>query len=225
MSIVADGVIEYVTDNVGVEGRETFQITALAEGGRLLRAHSEMYNDQLIRNTLLTVDESWRPLSAQLHLIVHDTYVGAGQYRFADDHVRLDAHTAARGYESLCENLSERTPAFVGHAVQNDAWLYAALAEQERDGDVLPLDRVVISSRLPNGGDGPALLFSDQLHRYLGDETIETSAGRFDTGHYEFLVSDKPPIHYWVTGTDYLLVRARWDLLRQTYELVSLNRR
>ena len=44
------------------------------------------------------------------------------------------------------------------------------------------------------------------------------------TRHYEFLLKDRPSIHYWVTGPDYLLVRARWDLLKQSYELVSLER-
>ena len=217
------GTIEYVTDDVGVEGRETFEIQQFRSGERLLRAHSEMFNDRLTRDTLLTVNENWEPQLAQLHLMIDDTFVGAGQYRFEPNRVRFDGHLADEGFVSDTRALAAPAPAFVGHAVQNDAWLYAALEQRPRDAADAQLNGVVLSSRLPNGGDGPALKFSDQRHRYIADEEIETRAGRFDTQHYEFLLEGRPSIHYWVTGPDFVFVRARWDLLRQSYELVELH--
>ena len=218
------GTIEYITDGVGLEGRETFEITRFTGGGRLLRARSEMFNDRLVRDTLLTVNEKWEPQVAQLHLMLNDAHAGAGQYCFEPSVVRFDGHLANDGFVSDSRVLTRPAPAFAGHAVQNDAWLYAALEHVRRGAAEANLDGVVLSSRLPNGGDGPALKFSDQRHRYIGDEVIETRAGRFETRHYEFLLADRPSIHYWITGPDFLFVRARWDLLRQTYDLVELHR-
>ena len=225
MNFQISGTIDYITDGVGVEGRETFQVTRFPDGGRLLRAHSEMFNDRLTRDTLLTVNDRWEPQLAQLHLMLDNRYTGAGQYRFEQNAVRFDGHLADEGFVSDRRELASPAPAFAGHAVQNDAWLYAALEQHRADADHANLDGVVLSSRLPNGGDGPALKFSDQRHRFVGEEVVETPAGRFDTQHYEFLLADRPSIHYWISGPDFVFVRARWDLLRQTYELVDIDTR
>ena len=216
------GVIDYITDGVGVEGSESFRILRFPDGTRMLRAHSEMYNDSLVRETLLTVNEAWQPQTAQMLLMLNDRYVGAGQYTFSSDEVQLHRHTTEGGSQDHRESI--QAPAFGGHAVQNDAWLFAASDRQRNDDAETLLENVVISSRLPNGADGPALLLSNQRHVFVGNEDVETKAGRFATRHYEFRFDDKPPIHYWISGEDYVLVRARWDLLKQTYDLVSLTR-
>lgn len=52
---------------------------------------------------------------------------------------------------------------------------------------------------------------------------MRTRAGSFDVRHYEFLFEHWPSIHYWISSNDYLLVQCRWDLLKQTYELVRLD--
>ncbi len=59
--------------------------------------------------------------------------------------------------------------------------------------------------------------------KYIGDERIDVTAGGFRTRHFQFLVADKPPIEIWATGEDFIPVRMRWDLLRQSYELVELT--
>ena len=32
-----------------------------------------------------------------------------------------------------------------------------------------------------------------------------------------------PPLEFWVAGSDFLLLRLRWDLLETTYDLVALD--
>ena len=122
----------------------------------------------------------------------------------------------------VSDSANVRVPAFGGHALQNDAWMLAAADRAAGDEVDRHLGNVLITSRLPNGADGPALLLSDHHYRYLGAETVETPAGRFATRYFEFLLEDRPSIHYWLHGEDYLLIRCRWDLLRQSYELVEL---
>ena len=216
------GELEYITDGIGVEGRERFEITCLDDGRRTLCAVSEMTNDNIVRHTLLAVDEQWRPVSAQLHL-TRDKYTGSGSYLFDKNGVHFLGRNTQSGVVSQTRDLASPVRAFGGHAIQNDAWLYGAFDQWRKRACDAILPNTVVSSHASNGGDGPDLIFTDQHHRFLGEEMITTAAGEFETRRYEFVFEDRPSIQYWVTGQDYVIVRCRWDLLNQTYDLVRLE--
>lgn len=92
-----------------------------------------------------------------------------------------------------------------------------------RGSDWVTLEAVPVSSKLPNGADGPAVILSQQRHRFVAEETVSTPAGRFVTRHYEFGFPERPSIHYWIRPQDYLLVKCRWDYLKQSYLLTRLD--
>jgi hypothetical protein len=217
------GRIEYNTDGAGLMGFEEFRITLHTDGSRVLRAYCEMFNDRLIRDVHVAVDAAWSPRTAFVELRLDDRLVGSGHYTFGDDTVELQRITATAGREVLSRPLPGMAPTFGSHSLQNDAWMYAAFDALRGSRQEAVMENAVVCSRLPNGGDGPGLHLSTQHHRYVGDEPVTTPAGRFDCRHYEFLFEQWPPIHYWVHGDDYLLVRCRWDLFNQTYELAKLR--
>ncbi|MDX1516942.1 MAG: hypothetical protein R3288_08895 [Woeseiaceae bacterium] len=217
----SSGTIRYQTDGSGPDGIERFQITRFANGRRQLSAVSELWNDRLVRDTFLSVDEHFRPELAHVHLAIGGEPVGAAQYRIDGDRVTFTAHSTDTGPQSA--QMTKPVTAFGGHALQNDAWMMAAADRRAGDRVDRVAECVLVTSHLPNGGDGPALEFSRHRYRFLGCETLDAAAGRFETRHFEFLLDDRPPIHYWTAGPDYLLVRARWDLLRQSYELVEFT--
>lgn len=216
------GRIEYVTDGVGVRGHEQFRLLRHADGGRTLRASCEMYDEQLLRDVYLNVDESYRPQCAHISLWLEQQFVGSGHYVFEPDAVSLHRTTAV-GPEVTTTRLRSRAVTFASHAVQNDAWLYPAVDAARTADEWVTLDAVPVSSKLPNGADGPAVILSQQRHRFVSEETVSTAAGRFETHHYEFGFSDRPSIHYWVRPQDYLLVKCRWDFLKQSYVLTELE--
>ena len=213
------GTIEYRTDGVGVDGIERFQITHFDSGLRSLRATSELHGDSLVRETLLTVDGAYRPQRACIALTIAGKPAGSGQYRMSRQGTSFRSGAAPAGSGI---DVDVDAAAFGGHALQNDAWMLAAADVRCGDARDRHLDNVVVTSHLPNGADGPDLLFSNHHYRYIGNETVDVPAGRFATRHFEFLLPDKPSIHYWLSGGDYLLVRCRWELLQQSYELVEL---
>lgn len=217
------GRLDYITDDIGLTGFEEFRITTHGDGSRVLRAYCEMFNDRLIRDVHLSVDAGWRPKTAFVELRIDDQFVGSGHYAFGDTTAELQRITAIAGHEVLNHPLPGAAPSFGSHSVQNDAWMYAAFDAQRGGRQEAVMENTVICSRLPNGGDGPDLHLSAQHHRYLANESVTTPAGSFDCRHYQFLFEQWPPIHYWVHGDDYLLVRCRWDLFSQTYELVELS--
>lgn len=217
------GVMHYVTDELGPTGREQLNITRHNDGRRILRAQCEMYDRGLMRNVTLVVDDQWRPRSAHVQLQLDNGYHGECHYVFEANRVWLQGQHG--GNAPFRESLEQPRPATFGsHSVQNDAWMYGAFDRVRGPSARAALKDVPITSRKPDGSDGPAWHLSRHEHLYLGEEQVQTEAGSFMTRHYEFLLKDRPSIHYWVTGPDYLLVRARWDLLKQSYELVSLER-
>lgn len=217
------GRILYTTDGKGPEGFEDFSVSRASDGTRTLTAHCEMHNDGLLRDVVLRVGDGFSPEHAFVSVSVDGRFVGAGLYDFRGPRVTLDRLTP-HGRERLQRRATAATiTAFGSHSVQNDAWLYASFDAARGDATESTLDNAVISSRLSNGGDGPALLFSSQRHRFLGEETVTVGAGTFACRRYQFLFEEWPAIDYWVHSEDYLLVRCRWDHLSQTYELVELD--
>lgn len=217
------GRILYKTDGKGLEGFEDFLVCNSPTGGRRLSAHCEMHNDGLLRDVVLGVDDRFAPTHAFVSLSVQDRFVGAGLYDFRGAAVTLDRLTATGSSERQERATSRPVTAFGSHSVQNDAWLYGSFDAVRGDAHECSLEDTVISSRLANGGDGPSLLFSTQHHRFLGEETVTVEAGTFDCRHYQFVFERWPAIDYWIYGEDYLLVRCRWDHLKQTYELAELQ--
>lgn len=217
------GTIEYVTDKQGPQGWEQFMITPNPDGSRHLRAVCHMADSKLLRDVFLSVDKHWRPQDAHVHLRLADQFHGASHYVFSEDMVRVQTHSAKDGYHVQKIRLDRPAQAFGSHALQNDAWTYGAVDQIRMGNHPQVLDAVPVTSKLPNGGDGPNIIFSRQKHRYVGEEEITVAAGTFLTRHYEFLFDQWPPIHYWLCGEHYLLIQCRWDHLNQTYQLVSLD--
>ena len=217
------GRIDYVTDNQGLKGLEHFSITHHHDGTRRLRAQCEMFDDQLLRDVFLCVDDAWRPILAHVNLMVSGQFVGSSHYVFSEDMARVQSYSVADGYHVQKTKLVRPPPSFGSHAVQNDAWFYGAFDQIRMGTHPGFLEDVPVTSKLPNGGDGPGITFSKQQHRFVGQETVKVPAGEFDTRHYEFMFDHWPSIHYWVAGDDYLLVRCRWDHLQQSYELSQLE--
>ena len=70
------------------------------------------------------------------------------------------------------------------------------------------------------------LSFTDIDVEFCESETITTPAGTFDTVHvknYNRRRGRAHQVEIWVWSDDFVPVRARWDLLGQTYELVELE--
>jgi len=55
------GRIDYITDDVGVMGREWFTHSIHSDGARTMRALTEMDDDDLMRDVTFSVDANWIP--------------------------------------------------------------------------------------------------------------------------------------------------------------------
>ena len=221
------GKIVYRTDGKGEEGREFFSVTVQPDGSRTLRALCEMDNDELLRDVVLSLDGAWRPLDAFVSLTIRSEFQGSAWFRFANGFVDCESFTRDTGRLSQRMATPMWPPSFGGHPVCCDTW-HAKAAALCRDGDApnQAVEGIAMSSPLPNGGSGPMLSFTDVDIEFCGSETITTPAGTFDTVHvknYNRRRGRAHQVEIWAWSDDFVPVRARWDLLGQTYELVELE--
>ena len=217
------GKMLYLTDGVGEMGREWFHVTIQPDGTRTMRATCEMDDDRLLRDVVLTVDNDWYPIDAFVRLSIEEKLVGSSWFHFTENAAECQGFTTQEGRVTQHYNTQGRTGFFGAHQLHGDAWACATL---KRDLALPTPAPNFSSSHLPNGGSGPTLVPTPSefvVRKYIGTEQIEVPAGSFDTKHFQFFVADNPPIDVWTLGSDFVPVKLRWDLLKQSYDLVELE--
>ncbi|MDX2143876.1 MAG: hypothetical protein SFV19_11020 [Rhodospirillaceae bacterium] len=219
------GKVSYITDGVGEMGREWFHVTIQPDGSRTMRAVCEMDDDRLLRDVVMSVNADWQPTDTFVRLTIEEKFFGSSWFRFTDTQAECQGYTVKEGRIDQVFDTPERTASFGTHPVHSDAWGLAEF-KTRTPGEIAPRRGPVFSSsHLPNGGSGPYLMPSPGVitRKYIGLENIEVKAGTFKGAHFQMLFDKYPPIDIWATPVDCIPIRLRWDLLKQTYDLVELS--
>jgi hypothetical protein len=219
------GKVSYITDGKGEMGREMFYVTIQPDGTRTLRATCEMDDDRLLRDVVMTVNKDWQPTDAFVRLTIEEKFFGSSWFRFSETIAECQGCTVKEGRIDQAFETPERTRSFGTHPVHGDAWGLMNF-EARSPGEIVTGEGVSFSSsHLPNGGSGPYLMPSANYikRKYIGLEDIEVPAGKFNAAHFQMLFDQYPPIDIWATPEDCIPIRLRWDLLKQTYDLVELS--
>ena len=224
------GRIDYITDNVGVEGQEWFTPTVPTDGRRTMRAYVEMHDDHLIRDVTFSVDEKWKPLDCFVRLTIHDRFQGSAWFRFTDTMVECETFTVDAGRISQTWPVKGHIPMFVSHATACDAW-GNALFDKSRKGETQTIYPRLASSPLGNGGSGPLIgpsttvtpIASTLNLDYVGEEDLTVPAGTFKCDRIILNKGLIPRFEIWTTGPDYIPVQLRYDRLKQYYKLAELK--
>lgn len=219
------GKVLYLTDGKGEMGREMFYVTIQPDGTRTMRAVCEMDDDRLLRDVVITVDKKWQPIDAYVRLTIEEKFYGGSWFRFSDKVAECQGFTAKDGRIVQHFDTLTRTRGFGTHPVHGDAWGLARITDRTPGAVTKDSSVSFSSSHLPNGGSGPYLMPSTGrvAQRYVGREQLRVPAGTFTVEHFQALFNDYPPIDIWATPEDCIPVRLRWDLLKQTYDLVELS--
>jgi hypothetical protein len=215
------GTVRYMT-GARENGRETFSVTVQPDGLRTMRVQCEMDDDRLLRDVTITVDATWRPVTAFVQLTIAERLVGATWYRFSAEAAIAEGFTAGEGRISQRFALTRPADAFVAHPIHGDAWNLARLRAAGGRAVGTP---DFASSLLPNGGSGPTLVpFPKDYLAFamVGGETVKTPAGSFAAEHFTMTVVPKKKVmDVWAFGEDCIPVRMATE--GRTYELVDLS--
>jgi hypothetical protein len=237
------GRIAYTSRKPGREGQprgdERFTITVHGDGSRTLRATCEIWDPPtVLRDVTLTLGPDHAPRDAFVRLTVDDRFVGSSWFLFGEHAAICEGLTRAEGRLSQRLPLPRRAPAFAAHPIQSDAWLTRLAPDAPAAGPAPPQTGILMPSVDHRGATGPMLATHPGLgFRFVGRETVEVPAGRFDALHYRFVEGNEdeaqsrnapgehPPYDLWCTADDerILLRSISTGYMQTQYELVSLE--
>ena len=229
------GTIRYTSnkpERLGQErGREHFLITEQAEGVRVVHAHCEIHDaPSVVRDVMLAIDVTGRPIDASVRLTVGDRYEGSGWFRFTDRVAEGETHNRTAGRNSQRIELAAPIAALGAHPICGDALMLRLYDLQQGPGRQF-FPNLMLTSPDHRGATGPALFALGFGLEFVGHEHVTVAAGSFDALHFRFvdtaggLPQEHPPYDVWCTADgDYVYLKGGVGGYMQTrYELVDVS--
>ena len=177
--------INYLTSDGKKRGQEICTLTSHIDGHKTIRARSEIFDSEVLRDIIYSVDHKFKPLDALIRVSVRDEFVGAGWFRFSEYHAECESYTKDSGRTSQRIDLPGRATSFITHAVSTDVW-HGASIKKAPATEAQNINPLLSSSPLHNGSSGPSLGHWPLKAYFIGEEAVETPAGKFKAEHIRY---------------------------------------
>ncbi|MBT5240608.1 MAG: hypothetical protein HOH20_09170 [Rhodospirillaceae bacterium] len=221
------GKIQYIGGNDEERGREWFSMTFHEDGQRTLRAHCEIDDTEVLRETVYTMDENWRPLDCFNRLHVERKFLGTGWVRAFGNEAECEVYNTTLGRVSQTVSMDGPAKSLTVHPLTCDVF-HCAGYDHDNSENPQTLNNVLSTSPMPNGASGPFLSVGKVTVMYDGREEITVPAGTFEVDHYHFVLKPQPDgtprrEDVWCIPEDYTFVKVTVDgfLKNSRYELVE----
>jgi hypothetical protein len=197
-------------------GVEEFDMFVHRDGSRTLMIWHDLWAKNAQFSVVLRVAENFRPLSAFVSYWVAEGYKGNATFQVDGD--KLNA-TATGEFGTVMRTSNVPVSFSIGtHPVSGDGW-HLWYAPSDKPGltgmiSVYSLEATADIQKPPLGE------IVEMPFEYIGEETLETPAGRFETRRYRMMGSTD----VWVTGRDRILVRMLMERFDREYLLTELDR-
>ncbi|MFZ1624276.1 MAG: hypothetical protein WAU48_05770 [Gammaproteobacteria bacterium] len=116
------GVIEAIGDTQGLRGLERFSVSVTPDGSRTLHATCEIYDRNVSRDVIYSVDRDFRPMDACVRLIKDGSLLGAGRFHFDMHGGSLDCDSRVLGHVTQRVDQQGGFPSFGPHPLSCDIW-------------------------------------------------------------------------------------------------------
>jgi hypothetical protein len=222
------GSIDAISDTKGLRGTERFSVSVAPDGSRTLHATCEIFDRNVSKDIIYSVDRDFRPMDSYVRLIKDGSLLGSGRYHFDDRGCSLDCDSRVLGRVTQRIDQAGGFPSFGPHPLTGDIWHLARYDHSSKE-KVQFLDSS-LSSLEHDGCSGPMLHPVRFGIEFLGPKTITVPAGTFETHHYQFhldgtLPQEHPREHLWCIPGDFIFVQIRVDgYMSTTYQLTELVR-
>ena len=217
-------------------GREFFSLTRQADTVQLVHAHCEIDDaPNVIRDVVMAFDGEGYPLDCSVRLTVGNRYEGTGLMTFskhAGGHV-AECHTINRRDGRITQriDLAERVRWLGSHPICGDAFALRCYDIAQGPGRQF-FGNMMLTSPDHRGATGPMLFRLGFGIEYVGPESVEVAAGRFDALHFRYvdtagqLPQEHPPYDVWCSADgDFVFLKGGVGGYMQTrYELTELRR-
>ncbi|KKW91731.1 hypothetical protein [Sphingobium chungbukense] len=222
------GIVESISDTVGLRGVERFSVSVAPDGSRTLHATCEIFDRSVSKDVVYSVDKDFNPIDSYVRLIKNGSLLGTGWFRFDGSDGEVQAWNRDLGRVEQRITLDAPIETFGPHPLSCDCWHLAAYDHQSGE-KMQPMGRSFLSSLEHDGCSGPMLHPIAFGIEYVGRTTITVRAGTFEVDHYLFRLEGSLPVEHpteelWVMPDDFIIVKIRvGGYLATTYELVEFN--
>lgn len=222
------GRIEAISDTKGLRGTERFSVSVAPDGSRTLHATCEIFDRNVSKDVVYSVDALWHPIDSYVRLIKNGSLLGTGWFRFGQKEVEVETWNAELGRISQRVARDEPLRTFGPHPLSCDVWHLPAF-DHSSGQRVQRMHDTMLSSLEHDGCSGPLLHPIVFGIEYIGRERIRVRAGEFEVDRYQFalegsLPQEHPLEELWCTPDDFVLVKIRvGGYLATTYELVEFS--
>lgn len=215
------GRLSYRKKSTGDErGREDWSLTRNCDGTVTMRCLAMTDDSKLVRDVIYTRRKEGRPVDAFIRLQAADRLIGSGYFRVQDGVMDVIADGNETGHSIQRLTVPEDFFSIATHAVMLDGWMYFNYdrlmgGEQQR--------MFYNTSTRLDGADGPLGRMETCRVKLIGEEEVETPAGRFKAMRFQ-MDSDNlefPASSLWVAGEDKILLRCDWRELDLEYVLTA----
>jgi len=209
----ASGKYAYIsTISQAQNGEESWFLTVHSNGSRTVRS-TNSYNDRMktFRDVILRVDNSSRPVEAYANVWIDGEWRGSGLFNVAGNTLNAIVN-GPNGRITQKLTIPDKF-SFVPHPIATDSW-----PTWYYDKDLGGAQKVTLYSFDGRGTGVGGIL--GQLEttsiEYLGEEEIETPAGKFLCDHFIFAGGDP---HIYIFGPHRMLAKMTWQLADVEYVL------
>lgn len=217
--------IDYITADGTKRGQEPCTVTVHSDGQRTIRARSEIFDTEIVRDVVYTVDAGFRPVDCFIRVRQYEKVIGSTWFSFDGAMAECQGLTANEGRIAQRFDLAAAPESFITHAVSTDVWHCANIKKDPALGLQL-IDPIPSCSPLANGASGPMLGLWPMTAEYIGVETIDVPAGTFEAEHVRYVELDGSLwLEMWCTNdADRVMLKMHYPVYDSSYVLASLYR-
>ena len=192
-------------------GTDEFTLTLQSDGTRTLRSMTQQTDRGTQINIVLRVDRDFRPLEGFTTDYMEGEFLGTGLFSVNGNELTALVKTPERQSLETLE-VPERFSLLM-HPVSADGWHFGSY-DMQRGGPQT-------ATRCSVGGarESVRCALSEFTLEYLGDETIEVPAGKFDT--QRFRMGENTEV--WLAGEHRIMVQHVYRTFGTRYRLVALD--
>lgn len=196
-------------------GSEKFDLLVHPDGSRTISISSDMTTRHAWFTVVLRNDANFRPVEAAAFYWNGGRYKGSGHFRVANDTVQAESNGPVSGQQNSQTTVPTRFSIGL-HPVSADGW---HTAQHNPNGDArqtISLYSVEASADLAKPVLGSLVPLQIE---FIGKETIDVPAGRFETQRYRLAGMNE----LWVHGEERIVIRSDLPARGLRYVLISLN--
>lgn len=179
-------------------GVDSFTLTVQSDGTRVLRTFFDWSITASQMNTVIRVDDNFRPLDGFAMAYLGGAFNGSGFYVVTDETLDMFVNSPE-------ERFAEKTPrpenfSLLLHPISADGWhfgYYDMDKGGKQNGHTCTLGEIRRSVHCE---------MQEKTYEHLGSETLTVPAGTFETEHFLF-----GNTHVWFTGPDRIVVQHEHD--------------